>query len=230
MVEQSMDLHRKPRRKSGLLFSRRFAATVLALVLFALVLEGVSGCGAVAPRFKASGRTAADQSSARKPAAPDTSGGIVQDVESEAPEAERVISGRRSFATEKNTAISNLDQAKLMREISKMMGVSYKLGGVDENGIDCSAYTLRVYKNAIGVSLPRSSAEQFQYGEAVEPSDLKFGDLVFFNTTGSTASHVGIYLGDDLFAHASVSLGVTISSLESFFYKKRYEGARRIVQ
>jgi cell wall-associated NlpC family hydrolase len=117
-----------------------------------------------------------------------------------------------------------------MREISKMMGVSYKLGGEDENGIDCSAYTMMVYKTSLGKQLPRTSAEQFKLGIPVASDDLQFGDLVFFNTTGEVASHVGIYLGDDLFAHASVSLGVTISSLESFYYKKRYEGARRIVQ
>ncbi|HCA81289.1 MAG TPA: bifunctional murein DD-endopeptidase/murein LD-carboxypeptidase, partial [Bacteroidetes bacterium] len=150
-------------------------------------------------------------------------------VEVASDEAEGVISGRRSFKTEKNASISNLDQAKMMRQISKMMGVSYKLGGVDDEGIDCSAYTMNVYKASMGRSLPRSSAEQFKAGEAVEYADLKFGDLVFFNTTGESGSHVGIYLGDDLFAHASVSLGVTISSLESFYYKKRYEGARRIV-
>lgn len=117
-----------------------------------------------------------------------------------------------------------------MREISKMMGVSYKLGGTDENGIDCSAYTMTVYKNALGKLIPRSSAEQYKLGIPVANDDLKFGDLVFFNTTGETASHVGIYLGDDLFAHASVSLGVTISSLESYYFKQRYNGARRIIE
>lgn len=230
IAERFMDLHRKPRRKSGLLFSRRPAVTVLVLVSFLLLLEGLSGCGPTAPRFRTSGATTNARPEVPEPSRPDTAVGLSPDVEAASPEAERVIAGRRSFATEKNAAISNLDQAKMMREISKMMGVSYKLGGVDENGIDCSAYAMNVYKNAMGISLPRSSAEQYQQGDAVEASDLKFGDLVFFNTTGSTASHVGIYLGDDLFAHASVSLGVTISSLENFFYKKRYEGARRIIQ
>jgi len=87
-----------------------------------------------------------------------------------------------------------------------------------------------VYKNSIAKPLPRTSSEQFKLGSAIEYADLKFGDLVFFNTTGESASHVGIYLGDDLFAHASISLGVTISSLESSYYKKHYEGARRIVE
>ena len=111
-----------------------------------------------------------------------------------------------------------------------MMGVSYKLGGTDENGIDCSGYTMMVYENSLGKLLPRNSAEQYRVGIPVEYSDLKFGDLVFFDTTGEPASHVGIYLGDDLFAHASVSLGVTISTLESPYFKTRYNGARRIVQ
>ena len=58
--------------------------------------------------------------------------------------------------------------------------------------------------------------------------ELQFGDLVFFNTTGRSPSHVGIYLEDDLFAHASVTYGVTISSLESTYYRKRLVGARRV--
>jgi cell wall-associated NlpC family hydrolase len=160
----------------------------------------------------------------------DTSSVQGRDEEVSVEGAEKIAPGARSFKTEKNNAISNLDQAKMMREISKMMGVSYRLGGEDEHGIDCSAYTMNVYKKSIEKTLPRSSGEQFKMGIPVVYEELKFGDLVFFNTTGELASHVGIYLGDDLFAHASVSLGVTISSLESFYYKQRYEGARRIVQ
>jgi cell wall-associated NlpC family hydrolase len=110
------------------------------------------------------------------------------------------------------------------------MGVPYVHGGAGTDGMDCSGYTMMVYKNAIGKLLPRSSAEQSKLGEEVELSNLKFGDLIFFNTTGESASHVGIYLGDDLFAHASVSFGVTISSLQSSYYAKRYETGRRIVR
>jgi cell wall-associated NlpC family hydrolase len=198
-------------------------------VFLALVL--LSGCAPIAPRFR-SGSSRPAPSSAETKATPvkkDTASVKGKDEEVSVEGAEKIASGARSFKTEKNAAISNLDQAKMMREISKMMGVSYKLGGIDENGIDCSAYTMNVYRNSIGKTLPRSSAEQFLTGIPVAYEDLKFGDLVFFSTTGEVASHVGVYLGDDLFAHASVSLGVTISSLESFYYKQRYEGARRIV-
>jgi cell wall-associated NlpC family hydrolase len=228
------ELREKPRRKPGLSLFLRVKAIgtgvswrVAVLIVAGLVL--IDGCGPTSPRFRSG--------SARPPVRPvpssagkDSAKARDQDVETASEQADSIISGKRSFRTEKNAAISNLDKAKMMREISKMMGVSYKLGGNDENGIDCSAYTMMVYKNSIGKPLPRSAAEQFKLGFPVEPQDLKFGDLVFFDTTGEPGSHVGIYLGDNLFAHASVSLGVTISSLESTYYKNRYNGARRIIE
>lgn len=225
----------KPRRKSGLLRSQRALSEQKLRILLAalpLTLMLLSSCAPIAPRFKSGDSRSAPSSAGTRSVAPrkDTLNVQAKDEEASVEGAERIASGARSYKTEKNDAISNLDQAKMMREISKMMGVSYKLGGEDDHGIDCSAYTLHVYKNSIGKALPRSSSEQFNMGIPVTYEDLKFGDLVFFNTTGEVASHVGIYLGDDLFAHASVSLGVTISSLQSFYYKQRYEGARRLIQ
>lgn len=224
----------KPRRKPGLsLFLRvRPPGSLMMLLLAAMIAAAiVVGCGPTSPRFRSgdSGRTGSSTRTEPARAANDSARATDQDTETSSDEAENVVSGKRSFKTEKNASITNLDQAKMMREISKMMGVSYKLGGMDESGIDCSAYTMLVYKNSIGKLLPRSSAEQYKTGSVVETADLKFGDLVFFDTTGEPASHVGIYLGDDLFAHASVSLGVTISSLESSYFKQRYNGARRII-
>jgi cell wall-associated NlpC family hydrolase len=86
-----------------------------------------------------------------------------------------------------------------------------------------------VYDSAVQRRLPRSTVEQFRIGTKVGRGDLQFGDLVFFNTTGRVPSHVGIYIEDDLFAHASVTRGVTLSSIESSYYRKRFVGARRIV-
>jgi len=71
-----------------------------------------------------------------------------------------------------------------MREISKYMGVPYVHGGAGTDGMDCSGYTMTVYKNAIGKTLPRSSMEQSKLGKKIELNGLKFGDLIFFNTTG----------------------------------------------
>lgn len=205
-----------------------FSHCVLAVLVIAAI-----GCGPSSPRFSDGARKPS-----RAPAAKDGPRFATREAEEERREddkpvpkveIERVTSGARSFRTEKNTAIAPLDHSRMMREISKHMGVPYLLGGETEQGMDCSGYTMVVYEKSIGTKLPRTSAGQSKMGRSVQPADLKFGDLVFFNTTGEPASHVGIYLGDDLFAHASVSLGVTISSLESSYYQKRYEGARRIV-
>ena len=115
-----------------------------------------------------------------------------------------------------------------MDEILAMIGTPYSFNGTDSDGIDCSGFTAKIYLNAIGKQLPHSTAAQFAATNTVEDAKRKFGDLLFFNTTGEKPSHVGIYLGENLFAHASVSSGVTLSSLESSYYKKRYLGARRV--
>lgn len=194
----------------------------------------LEGCSSSSPRFgrkeKSTSRTETGSTHGPRFASKEAEEEIKEnDKKPDAKEVEHIASGKRDFRKEKNEALKPLDQSKMMREISKFMGVPYVLGGAGSDGMDCSGYTMTVYKNAIGKQLPRSSAEQSKLGRAVELSDLKFGDLIFFNTTGENASHVGIYLGDDLFAHASVSFGVTISSLQSSYFAKRYESARRIV-
>jgi len=212
--------------------SQRSIVIVLGFLVAALMLEG---CIASSPRFgskeKKTSRTEPKAAHGPRFATRESEEEIKEsDKKPDAKEIDRVASGTRDFRKEKNTALKPLDQSRMMREISKYMGVPYVLGGSGMDGMDCSGYTMTVYKNSIGTVLPRSSAEQSKLGRAVALSDLKFGDLIFFNTTGENASHVGIYLGDDLFAHASVSFGVTISSLQSSYFVKRYETARRIVQ
>jgi len=193
----------------------------------------LAGCSGSSPRFKSKEKktpSAATQHQGPRFSSKEAEEEVKEtDKKPEKKEIENITKGGRDFRKEKNEAIKPLDQSKMMREISKYMGVSYVHGGSSVDGIDCSGYTMMVYKNSMSIPLPRSSYEQSKVGTAVKLSELKFGDLIFFNTTGESASHVGIYLGDDLFAHASVSLGVTISSLQSGYYDKRYECARRIV-
>jgi cell wall-associated NlpC family hydrolase len=209
--------------------------TILLLASFLFAVFVFEGCGGSSPRFR-SREHHPSSSTAPKHHGPRFSSQEVEeeikenDKKPEKKEVEHITTGERDFHKEKNAAIKPLDQSKMMREISKYMGVSYVYGGSTSDGMDCSGYTMTVYKNSMNIMLPRSSHEQSGRGMAVELSELKFGDLIFFNTTGESASHVGIYLGDDLFAHASVSLGVTISSLQSSYYIKRYECARRIVE
>jgi cell wall-associated NlpC family hydrolase len=122
-----------------------------------------------------------------------------------------------------------LNRDHLLLEIVSLLGVPYEYGGVGRGGMDCSAFTEAVYGGALRLRLPRSTADQYAEGTEIGRERLRFGDLVFFNTTGESPSHVGIYIEDDLFAHASVSYGVTISSMESSYYRDRFIGARRIV-
>ncbi|MGA7160364.1 MAG: C40 family peptidase [Bacteroidota bacterium] len=133
----------------------------------------------------------------------------------------------RSSAKE---SAGKIDDQKMMDVILGYLGTPYVYGGETKSGIDCSAFTSAVYNQSVNVKLPRTAADQVKEGKPVSFDQLKFGDLMFFNTTGANPSHVGIYIGDDLFAHASEAFGVTISSIESSYYKKRYTEARRIIE
>ncbi|WMT41103.1 C40 family peptidase [Paenibacillus sp. D2_2] len=117
----------------------------------------------------------------------------------------------------------------LTNVVDSVYGTPYRLGGISANsGFDCSGFTKYVYQK-MGVTLPRVSTDQYKQGTAVSKSQLKPGDLVFFNTLGNGVSHVGIYIGHGEFAHSSSSKGVRIDSLDNSYYKTRYVGAKRIL-
>jgi hypothetical protein len=125
---------------------------------------------------------------------------------------------------------AGLRKNDVMAAIMDWVGAPYRYGGMQRGGIDCSAFTLTVHRMVCGITLPRSAASQFSVGAEVQDGEkLEFGDLVFFNTRRAVyVSHVGIYLGDNFFAHASSRYGVTVSSLGADYYKKRFIGARRL--
>ncbi|MBE2280087.1 MAG: C40 family peptidase [Ignavibacteriaceae bacterium] len=119
---------------------------------------------------------------------------------------------------------------KLMIEIIRCLNVPYKWGGnTREEGLDCSGFTVLMYKTVLNHSLYRTARDQFKQGEVVEGlENLKFGDLVFFDTRrGARPGHVGIYLFNRLFAHASTKQGIIISSFDTKYYTDKYMGARR---
>jgi len=117
----------------------------------------------------------------------------------------------------------------MLQAIMILMDTPYAYNGSDSTGMDCSGFTSRIYTEIGARTLPHSCKAQFDAGRPVERKELQFGDLVFFNTGGDSPSHVGIYVGDGLFAHASVSNGVTVSLLGDRYYDDRYAGARRIM-
>lgn len=118
--------------------------------------------------------------------------------------------------------------SKLDKVVDSALGTEYKSGGTTTNGFDCSGFTRYVF-DKLGIKLPHQSGSQFKMGKSVAKSDLIAGDLVFFNTSGRGVSHVGVYVGDGKFAHASSSKGVTISKLSDSYYDGRYVGAKRIM-
>ena len=126
--------------------------------------------------------------------------------------------------------ISDEVLGELVNVAFDFLGVSYKYGGMDvKKGIDCSYFTQIVYKS-LGSVLPRTSNLQFRIGKKVKRDELIPGDLVFFRKyiKSSRIGHVGMYIGNDEFIHASYGAKkVTISSLNETYFRKRFSGARR---
>jgi len=126
--------------------------------------------------------------------------------------------------------VQKMDPREQIVELSKkMIHFPYKFGGNGSFGLDCSAFVQKIY-SLIGFELPRSAREQFNIGEAVDKDNLLKGDIVFFRTYASFPSHVGIYIGENLFIHASsIAKKVVIDSIESPYYLKRFIGAKRLL-
>ncbi|MFO6422252.1 NlpC/P60 family protein [Motilimonas sp. KMU-193] len=115
----------------------------------------------------------------------------------------------------------------LLDHYEQWQGVPYRLGGTSTKGVDCSGYVQRVYQDSFDAILPRTTTQQAQLGRQIKRSELTTGDLVFFRISRRT-QHVGVYLKDGQFLHASTSKGVIISQLDNPYWKKRYWMSRRI--
>lgn len=117
---------------------------------------------------------------------------------------------------------------RVLQVAQRYLGRPYRYGGSSSRGFDCSGFALHVYQR-VGIKLPHSSGAQARVGKPVPRHQLQPGDLVFFRTRGSRISHVGIYIGNGKFIHASSARGrVRIDSLNEGYYKRRYAGARRV--
>lgn len=119
-------------------------------------------------------------------------------------------------------------ETPLSAAVNEGLGAPYKWAGTTTRGFDCSGYTSWVF-DKLGIDLPHSSKGQAELGTWVDKSDLRPGDLVFFNTDGKGISHVGVYVGDGKFYHSATNEGVVITKLSESYYAKRYVTARRIL-
>jgi len=122
------------------------------------------------------------------------------------------------------TAVTGVDEWDDV--LSPWLGTPYLYGGSSKVGTDCSGFVSSVYMEKEGIYLPRTTTAEFDMGTSISKSKLKIGDVVFFKERGRI-SHVGIFVGNENFIHASTSRGVTVTSLNDSYWKPRYAGARR---
>ncbi len=116
---------------------------------------------------------------------------------------------------------------KLLSQYSEWKGTRYKDGGLSKKGVDCSGFVQITFRSKLGVDVPRLTEHQLKIGKSVARDNLRAGDLIFFKT-GFFSRHVGMYLGDSRFLHASSTKGVTISSLNEEYWADNYWLAKRI--
>jgi cell wall-associated NlpC family hydrolase len=139
--------------------------------------------------------------------------------------------GESATSTVKGAAVTALRSAQdLASAALDLIGIRYKWGGnTPESGLDCSGLVRYVFQQVIGVNLPRTAKDMSHLGKEVGLKDLQPGDLVFFNTRRFAFSHVGIYLGDNQFVHAPRrGREVEVATLDSGFWQRRFDGARRL--
>lgn len=142
------------------------------------------------------------------------------------PEIEAAQKLQFKYALILDTEVEMVKNINLVSLIDEWMGTRYRLGGTSKSGIDCSAFMQVLFTGIYGISLPRTAREQYNMSQRISRTDLKEGDLIFFNTTGGV-SHVGMYLQNNKFVHASSS-GVTISDIFDEYWVKRFIGVGRV--
>ena len=139
---------------------------------------------------------------------------------------EKASSLQFKYALLLDMEVEQIQNLPLFRVIDDWLGTRYRLGGNSKDGIDCSAFMQVLFSALYGINLPRTAREQYHLSKRISRTELKEGDLVFFNTTGGV-SHVGMYLQNNKFVHASSS-GVTISDLFDDYWMRKLVGVGRI--
>ena len=135
------------------------------------------------------------------------------------------------YANLLGVAPTDLTNTLLLSQMEKWFGTQYCFGGSTDSCIDCSSFTQVILRDVYNVKIPRNSQQQFDASTKIEVENLKEGDLVFFNTGSASMiiTHVGVYVCNNKFVHASTSKGVTINDLSEKYFAKAYRGAGRFI-
>jgi cell wall-associated NlpC family hydrolase len=135
------------------------------------------------------------------------------------------------YAVMLDATVEKLTNIPILQTIDHWWGTPYHLGGTTEDGIDCSAFMQVMMKNVYEISVLRTAHEQYSNSDRIEMNDLQEGDLVFFHNgsrRNKRVSHVGFYLMNNKFVHASTSSGVMISDLNDAYWKQHFHGCGRV--
>ena len=138
------------------------------------------------------------------------------------------VRGKSTGVAPSAAALNGVSGSSIVATAKKYIGVPYLWGGITPAGFDCSGFVKYVF-DLHGISLPRTSAQQYKVGSAVSKSKLQQGDLVFFATSFGSVNHLGIYFGNNQFIHSGSSTGVTVTSMSNSYWSARYVGARRVL-
>ncbi|MCB0409591.1 MAG: C40 family peptidase [Flavobacteriales bacterium] len=141
-------------------------------------------------------------------------------------ETHKVI--QKKYADLLNVSTTEIKNVRLYAFIEEWTGTPYKYGGLSKSGIDCSGFCNVLYNQVYQKELPRTTKDIAKQLDKVKQSRLEEGDLVLFNIEGKKNAHVGVYLQNNMFVHASTSKGVIISSLENPYYKKAYNKGGKV--
>lgn len=142
-------------------------------------------------------------------------------------DAENLSALQIKYAVLLNTSAEEVRNTKMFEFIDDWYGTPYRLGGTTKNGIDCSAFSQFLFASVYGFSIPRTAREQYNWTNRISRTELREGDLIFFNTRGGV-SHVGVYLQNNKFVHASTSGGVMISDVYDEYWVKKFVGVGRL--
>ena len=156
---------------------------------------------------------------------------LVAPASTKATSYDAALSLPNKYANLLGVAPTSLNNLELLAQMEKWFGTQYCFGGSTDSCIDCSSFTQVILRDVYNVKIPRNSQQQFDASTKIETENLKEGDLVFFNTVSASMiiTHVGVYVCNNKFVHASTSKGVTINDLSEKYFAKAFRGAGRFI-